>query len=273
MPDLISHSDIDAYLVCRRKEYYGGRKRLTRKQHSDSLNRGILTHEIMAAYFETYRDTNDHAAATKAGMDALIESYSKGYDITTMAEVKRLFVAFTAKELFKGWLILDIERKVYLEIDPTLTYPFTLDLRAVDPSGRYALIDTKTTYNFYSPEQVDLLPQIPKYMGALRALGERADYGMYLQLRTREKKDETVDDIVRLTKFDPTVERLQRSFRDHVMAAKDVQTFRAMDDNDADVYAYRTANSMVCKSCSFASICISELKGNTDEIPLILEKD
>ena len=51
---LISQSEVDAFLSCRRKHYYGYREKLQPKRHGEGLTRGLLGHEVLAAYYAQF---------------------------------------------------------------------------------------------------------------------------------------------------------------------------------------------------------------------------
>jgi hypothetical protein len=86
----------------------------------------------------------------------------------------------------KGWLILESEAAYNLKLTDEISYTFIVDLVAKSPEGDLVAIDHKNQYDFISEGEARLLPQLPKYIGALRALGKDVKYGLYNQLRTRK---------------------------------------------------------------------------------------
>lgn len=250
----ISHSDVDAYKLCKRKTYYGGTLGLERKATSDSLSRGILYHRIAEMYFKQGYDS-----ALEYIQRALLEA-----DPEIVIEVKSLFDYFIKSKVLEGWEILEVEKKYALPFNykgTQLLYPFTVDLLARDTDGKIVLLDHKTTYRFYTQNQIDLNSQLPKYMGALRMLGIPVDYCAYIQLNYRAKKDKTVDDVVKFSPFTPSELRIETCLREQLQTAGKVYKFQNKPIEEQNELAVRTANNLVCNSCSFADLCISDLNG------------
>ena len=132
--------------------------------------------------------------------------------------------------------------------------------------GRIVVIDHKFVYDFYTPEQTDLQPQIPKYIGALRALEYDVAYGAYNMLRTRKVKTPTADGNNYFMILKPNAERVLNTFMEQLGVAAEIQALKELSLDDQNKRAYRTANKMVCQSCSFRDICSTELVGGNVEL-------
>jgi hypothetical protein len=106
----------------------------------------------------------------------------------------------------KGYLILGAEAAFNLKLTDEASYTFIVDLIVKTPQGEIVAVDHKNQYDFINEGDARLLPQLPKYIGALRALGTPVEYGLYNQLRTRKvsgpamKKAEIVDAIMAKSK-------------------------------------------------------------------------
>lgn len=196
----VSHSEVESYLLCRRKHYYGYTMSLRRVRESMSLAMGSLGHLLLEKFYgyildKTELDKQDDpdiwAEAVVTARQAYDEEVKKGFEQPdNRADIWATFTTYVANEwLIKdGWTILAVEKRFSLEYDPNeqLRYPFVVDLIARDPKGKIVVIDHKFVYDFYSYEDTQLQPQIPKYIGGLRALGFKIDYGAYNMLRTRK---------------------------------------------------------------------------------------
>lgn len=262
MIDKISHSDVDAYKLCTRKSYYGGTLNLESKSLSVSLSRGILMHKVLEAHFKEGEE-----AAKQVLRDSIVPILTKNPDdteaLTTLAEVKELYDYFLESNLFAGWTVLAVEKKYSLEFfwkGKKLLYPFTVDLLIQSPAGKVYLVDHKTTYAYYLQKQIDLNSQLPKYMAALKMLGVHVDFAAYVQFKYRNKKDKTVDDVIRWTPFEPNELRQKTMLREQLQMAGELYEFHQLP-LEKQAMAPRTANNLVCKNCMFADLCISDLNG------------
>jgi hypothetical protein len=140
-----------------------------------------------------------------------------------------------------------------------------------DPEGRYVVIDHKFVYDFYTPTQTDLQPQIPKYIGALRAMNHQIAYGAYNMVRTRKLKTPTPDSMQYFMILKPNTDRVLNTFMEQLGVAAEIQALKELTIEEQNKRAYRTANKMVCQSCSFRDICSTELIGGNTELMLKTE--
>lgn len=269
--DKISHSEVEAHLLCERKDYYGSALGLERKKVSQSLSRGIAMHDILA-YFFTHLQKNpaDYAGAGQAARSRAQELVTLNPELMVVGdEIMKMLNSFLRTRWWEGYKVVYVEEKMALVVDESLMYPFTVDLVLEDSGGNWIVVDHKTTYDFFSPMRVSLSGQLPKYMGAMRVLGHRADFAMYHQLRYRTKKDYTDADVIQISKFTPSVKRIQTSFTEQVDVARRLQRLRKLPIEEQNRLAVRTANHMVCNSCSFQDLCVADLNG--EPLDLIIE--
>lgn len=196
----VSHSEVEGYLLCRRKHYYGYTLSLRRVRESMSLSMGSLGHGMLEAFYahilaNTALDDQANKDVWSNAVGKALTFYQQevkdGFEQPdNRANIHDLFITYIEHEplIKSGWQILAVEKRFSLEYDPNnqLRYPFVVDLIARDPHGKIVVVDHKFVYDFYSYEDTQLQPQIPKYIGALRALGFKVDYGVYNMLRTRK---------------------------------------------------------------------------------------
>lgn len=272
----VSHSEVDSYLLCRRKHYYGYGLSLQRVRESSSLAMGSAGHKVLETYY----------ASILAG-GSLSDAQTAAEDIATKlrAEVEipanRANIFDTIFELYlpneplvaKGWTILAVEKDFNLEYDEEqkLSYPFVVDVIAKNPDGEVVVIDHKFVYDFYTYEASIMQPQIPKYIGALRALGHKVQYGAYNMVRTRKLKESTFDSMVGWLDVKPEAPRVQQVFREQIAVAGEIQQLKSLDTEQQSEQAYRVANKMVCQSCSFLDICRTELVGGNAKLMMKTE--
>lgn len=279
----VSHSEVDSYLLCRRKHYYGYGLSLERVTQSNSLATGTAGHTILETFYQYLLDLDDSAegqlknfeAGIAVARDAYEEIVREGYEnAANRARLEdTLFhpeYGYFANEFMvrNGWQILAVEKEFNLLYDEKneSTYPFVVDMIVKDPDGKIVVIDHKFVYDFYTPEQTDLQPQIPKYIGALRAMEYDVAYGAYNMLRTRKVKTPTADGNNYFMILKPNAERILNTFMEQIAVAAEIQALKELSLEDQNKVAYRTANKMVCQSCSFRDICSTELVGGNVEL-------
>lgn len=279
----VSHSEVDSYLLCRRKHYYGYGLSLERVNTSASLATGTAGHTVLESF---YREITAHGstveeqeAAFQAGLAKAHEAFTQivkdGYeDANNRARLEDVLFnetyGYFANEFLvrKGWRILAVEKEFNLVYDDETgaSYPFVVDMIVQDPEGNYVVVDHKFVYDFYTPEQTDLQPQIPKYIGALRALNYDIAYGAYNMFRTRKIKEPTAESNNYFMILKPNNSRITHTFVEQISVASEIQALKELELEEQSKRAYRTANKMVCQSCSFRDICSTELVGGNVEL-------
>lgn len=272
----VSHSEVDSYLLCRRKHYYGYTLGLQRLKESSSLAMGSAGHKVLETY---YRAILEGASPDNALGEAheIAEELRQDVAIpTNRASIfDTLFDIYFPNEplVAKGWEILAVEKEFALQYDDEneLRYPFVVDIIARDPDGKVAVIDHKFVYDFYNYEASLMQPQIPKYIGALRALNHKVDYGAYNMIRTRKMKEQSFDTMVSWLDVKPEPYRVQQVFKEQIAVAAEIQNIKACTPDEQDAGAYRVANKMVCQSCSFLDICRTELVGGNGKLMMKTE--
>jgi hypothetical protein len=279
----VSHSEVDSYLMCRRKHYYGYGLSLQRINTSQALATGTAGHRILEAFYAHLLGVGDTAEeqlnnfdiGVERALDVYEEIILEGYtEPSNRASLKdSLFHeewGYFANEYMvtNGWKILAVEAEFSLVYDTETDsrYPFVVDLIAQDAEGRYVVIDHKFVYDFYTSGQTDLQPQIPKYIGALRAMNYEISYGAYNMVRTRKLKTPEPESMQYFMPLKPNTERVLNTFMEQLGVAAEIQAIKELSIEDQSKRAYRTANKMVCQSCSFKDICSTELVGGNVEL-------
>jgi len=284
----VSHSEVDSYLLCRRKHYYGYGLSLERISTSQSLATGTAGHRILEAFYAHLLSLSDTAEGQLENFDlgleraqavyreVVEEGYEDAnnrallYDMLFHEEWGYFHNEFMVRN---GWKVLAVEAEFSLiyDTDTDSSYPFVVDMIVEDPEGRYVVIDHKFVYDFYTPAQTDLQPQIPKYIGALRAMNHQIAYGAYNMVRTRKLKTPTTDSMQYFMILKPNTDRVLNTFMEQLGVAAEIQALKELTIEEQDKRAYRTANKMVCQSCSFREICSTELIGGNTKLMLKTE--
>lgn len=276
---IISHSEVESYLSCQMKHYYafgdstfGDQQGLEPKRFSDALFRGITGHEALESFYKSLMTKPFDEAVEDAyttlimiGMRPSTMSNPPHLNIVTDLRTRilpRYFNTAARQKYVEGWRPAYVEETFRLEMDfpnGRFIYPFKPDVIMRDPAGNLWVWDHKFVYNFYTPDQINLLPQLPKYIGSLRALGLHIKGGYYNQLRWREVKD--LDKHVSQDRFSPSDARVQNAFRQQYAVMVAIAERKASGSAVWKDESTRVLSTMVCKSCSFKYLCTTELNG------------
>lgn len=277
----VSHSEIESFVQCRRKHFYSYGVKLDSRRKSWALRRGTFGHLLLEEYFKKQQQaqedgTWDLDSKNKAITEviAFAMSHREGefedLDAGQRAEVIGLCHNFWRLSDFDNWIVMATEAEYDLPLgEDGLVVPVIIDLIVKDPTGLIWTIDYKFAGEFFPDNVLNLLPQLAKYIGALRALGFPVDKAGYAEIRTRNVKEDHGKYMFREVASSDT--KIDRVFREHVINTLEIEQFRAMPIEDWSDLAVRTANKMSCQHCSFAPLCDAELNGeNTD---LVIELD
>lgn len=266
----ISHSEINAYRQCPRRHWYGYLRRIERRDgQSNAATRGSLTHTILEEYF-THRKAGDSHELSMSFADIMLTQNMMHPDALDVHRMLKWFGKANPLPEDK-YRVSAIEKRFAIPIVGDVQLVAALDVIVRDSDGNYAVVDTKTTYDFYTEERIAMDTQLPEYLHMLRSKGLPADYAMILQLRSRKLKaeNETEAAMIRLTKIKPSEATMRNVWRDTVITADEIIVARDKYDMCAELYAgsnvedggpARTAIDAVCKMCPFRMLCIAELQ-------------
>lgn len=266
-----SYSETSAYLDCRRRHHYSYIEGLERIQESDALVDGKQGHEILATYYQNRLRGNTHDFAVQQARYAFIESKYKFNPEGKRADLEEmLFDYYFPNEPYvsQGYQVLAVEKEFVLRWDDADEgYKFIVDLILRDNFGRILIVDHKLTGKFTMPDMALLLPQIPLYIGGIRASGYPADYGEYNEINmNRVQKKRPVGEALRRLPFEVSNERILETFRQQVEVSREIAVRKQMTVAESSATAYRSIDKIKCGMCSFRSLCVGELAGSNTEL-------
>ena len=289
----ISHSRVESFMRCARQEYYSYGRKLQKQETSTALALGSAIHKVLETLYRHVLEagmslSKQRAAypqAVKLALEKVEQLYKDGFeDSPKRAPLRLIIEKYLQREPFidnawredddRQWLILAVEKEFRLEWDPEThsSYPFVVDLIAKDPEGYTIVIDNKGVYDLYRVEETALMPQIPKYIGGLRALGYKVgNYGVYNMLRTRPdtKAGRPLQEWAMFLDFKIPAVRVQRSFEEQVTVSNMVHELDSLSPEERDRRAVRTNNKDTCtRMCDFRDLCVAELEGRNTAILL-----
>jgi hypothetical protein len=251
---------------------YAFGEKIQKKVISDSLRRGIDGHYLMEVFFKAYAATG----SWEAGLQALASEYQNNIanirDDEKLGEIIKLhglvvgFLDYYRSRIVE-WDIQFVEHEFQVEAEPGVKFGFRPDL-VIKLGGYYQPIDWKFTQDFYTPSSMALLPQLPKYMWALREMDMPVKQGQYGFIRYRSMKNNEPSNLYRLG-MPPVLfnrERDKRTYDEWIEVAYEINTLKEMHNLKVwEKESKRVGNNLVCRSCSFKELCAAELSGGTGD--------
>lgn len=267
-PRNISNSEVFAWNKCQRYYYYSFDLNLTPNRPANSLARGIVGHSALENYYKWLQENpSDFDRAEKYAFKVLALALEKAdmFDMNMLADLRSILGRYFVMAKNDGWKILAVERRFDWKITDDITYTLRLDLAIRDPKyvGEVVLVDHKFVYNFWQVQDIDLNPQLPKYLGGIRANGLQVDRVMVNQIRWRIRKSSPYPDNEMFKRdYDkPNQATVENLMREQVLISRRIQQWRELPIEERNRRAVGVRNNLICKSCSFADLCITELKG------------
>jgi PD-(D/E)XK nuclease superfamily len=261
---VVSHSEVDIFNSCQRKHFYSFVDGLEPKQFGSPIRRGVLGHAALAEFFTgpmkgfTYEESLD-SMHDFLDLKALREPESRD----VIGDVSRITDGWlrSFKSRIINWEILYVEHEFWLNISDRIRYPFKPDL-VIKEQNRIKVIDYKFCYDFFSSDELALFPQLPKYIGALRALGIYAQDGLYAELRYRSLKNPSPEDLYRLTPIPLNNARIKRTWLEQIEGTQRIAQRKELPYELSEEQAVRSASKSNCRWCWFKNLCSAELQGS-----------
>lgn len=269
----ISNTEVFTWNSCRRKYWYEFILAIEPNQMGDSLRRGLLFHEVMASYYQFLKDwdlqgrpMNDmrHESAVVFAKNHMAEFVreAKTYTLEDITIITRLTTGYW--NFYQGdpeWIIEEVETPYEVAVgDHNFSFRVDMIVRRRD-NGMRILVDHKTAYNFWSGDDLALSGQFPKYVDALKRLGVHIDLCILNQVRSRELKNPTMDQLFKRTPQKPTHAKKQRAAKEQVVASQEIVAYRRLPLEVQEDKATRVLNKQVCKYCDVKPLCMAEFDG------------
>lgn len=268
-PRNVSNSEVTTFLSCKRQYEYAFVDELEPLDTSTPLARGTTFHLGMELYWKARIQGASHNEAMKAAEVAFC-SVPEGFTLVQVMEAQALWFRYMNYHAgFPDMRPIGTEEQYDLDLTSTLKMTIRYDLYFQSIStGRYAILDYKTSYDFWSNEDHDLNGQMPKYIACMQANNFRVDEGFLEEVRTRKLGAEKASDpknLWRRTRYNPSAARKKSLLHQHIAASLEIEKHRALDELERKMVSIPVLNKHgACKYCNFKALCISELDGKTD---------
>lgn len=260
----VSNSEAITWLSCKRMWEFAFGHELAPTVTPIPLARGTLGHLYFQRYAEARLNGASHDLAVQHAEAVFMEAMQEGLspELVMMTQ----FLCRRYMDHHKGWpewIILGTEERLDLSITEQIGLPIRYDLYVEEiATGMKRVVDYKFTYNFWYPHEHDLNPQMPKYIGVMRANGLQVDGGYLEQIRTREIKGYDPKKLWHRTRYDPTVKKIRSVLQQHVGASLEIQQHQSLPPAQRWSQALPVLNKYgVCKLCNFKDLCASMNEG------------
>lgn len=254
----ISNSEAAAWLGCQRRWYYAHSLNIKPKQYGEALNRGIIGHEALAAYY-------DNNFNTDAGRAVIMEHYtiSDGEEKKMLYKLLSLLDRYYMVDPFKTWKIVAVEQQYDIPLTVRFGYSMRLDLLAKNPvDSKTYLIDHKFVYDFWQSLAFELNAQFPKYLTALQQNDVKVDGVIVNMLRHRVDPLTKPDvDLFKMQKIFPDSKEKKRIFREHLQVSDTIADMREKPQDEQSELVLRNLSQTTCKTCPYTDLCKAELVG------------
>jgi len=256
------------------RHYYAFGEKLEPIEKSISLDRGITGHHFMHIFFRHLKETRNWDESLEVLNNALAAAVAETKSTKKFQTLSYLLLTINGflsfyKEKILSWDILEVEIPHRLDCGD-FDFAFTLDA-LIREDGRVKVVDWKFIYDFYADIYVQLLPQIPRYIGALRALGQTVSGGYYGFLRFREVQAQGEGNRFLMRPINPEPERIQNSFKDLMLSVDKIAEKKRMPLEEWHQSARRASNMLPCRHCSFTTLCVEELNGRSGTLTRQIE--
>lgn len=258
-----SSSEVDAFLNCQRKHYYGYALGLEGKtSYVGALSHGNLGHRAWESYYNVLFEGGSWNDAYQAGALRIASEYRRGiYDSKSVGIVSTRFAQYTETYRREEFNVLGVEKTFKVPIDSDNELAFTVDLLVEYTRGPFkgeiAPLDFKWTYNFWTDDEKTIHPQFPKYVWGLRQVGYPVSRAIIDMIRYRE--DATV--AFRRDSVPVSNLRADMVMEEHLKVQKQVRRLTSMSVIEYDQEATSRYNRKNCTGCEFFQLCNMRLSG------------
>lgn len=269
---VVSNTQISTKNLCERQHHYRFVQNGTGIEPSylavnTPLGTGLLGHSALEAYYTVIKDGGSAKDALVAAKEILTfevirlitdepEQFEQLARVNHLLQLLEAYAEHYRNEPFK---VLEVEKVFSTSITPDISYGMKTDILVEytrgDLRGELAVWDHKFVFNFKSEAELNLDVQLPKYIKVLQDNGYPVRRGVFNQLRYREMKDPTFEQLFKRSKLpDPKQIEIDTIWDEQKDTAEEIAA--------GIPKPRRTQHMLTCKYCPFTGICKTELMGN-----------
>jgi hypothetical protein len=270
---IVSNTEVTMYNTCRRQHYYRFGMDIEPRFSNlgPAIIRGLTGHTALDAYYGAKMTGYSHDEAVEYAYDTLNRKLAEF--ITEFPDDNELIkIVAKVKSMLKGYFFLyrnddfiihEVEKFFSAPITDTDTYGMRLDLLIELTSGEFrgdfVVVDHKFVYNFKTQKELAMDGQLSKYVKTLRKNGYVVTKGMFNQLRYRELKDPTYDDLYKRTTVRASAIKSDNIWKEQQKCTTEISKLKKLPLQEQSELAVRNLSPFTCKYCHFQQLCDAEL--------------
>lgn len=257
----ISNSEVATFLYCKRKYWYEYMMDLEPKVLSGPISKGVLIHSILEQYYLAKMDNESEDECRRQAYTPLVEAVGQpDADLAELGKIRSLSDAYFDKYESDDnkYDVIAVETKLSIPlIEDQFSLAGTIDAIFQDKEdGSIIPVDHKSSYNFWTDDQLTISGQFVKYMYATRARGYDVKKFMVNQIRTRDMKPG--NELFRRSWVIPSEKRIRAVMAQHLMIGAEIMEFRRRNEKADAVPIFDKYN---CSNCPFLQLCDSDTEG------------
>jgi len=273
-PRRISNSEASSWLRCRFQYWIAFDLNVEPLKYKEALSKGQLGHKALEVFYKCLQADCPKEQAEQHAIAVLAEAMQSQYmEMSWVTDLRTLLIRYFAK-YNDDWEILHVENTFEVPLTDKYLYVMKLDVCVRERStGHIILVDHKFVYDFWSLEDIDFSPQLPKYFGSLRFNGVPVDKVMVNQLRYRVlKRSMTDDEMFRRQIFVPRDHIVRQHLREQIRASNEIAHYWSLEPEQRKEHlAIRNMNKFNCKPCPVKQLCLAYLHGGNTDLMLQTE--
>lgn len=184
--------------------------------------------------------------------------------IKVVSKVKEMLQGYFHLYRSDDFIVHEVEKFFSAPITDTALYGMRLDLLIEFTSGEFrgdfAVVDHKFVYNFKTPKELTMDGQLSKYVKTLRENGYVVTKGIFNQLRYRELRDPTPEDLYKRTPVRASKTKAENIWREQAKCTTEISEVKAQPKELWAETATRNLSPFTCKYCHFQELCNTELE-------------
>jgi len=256
----ISNSQIMSLQTCERRFYYEHILKLKPIKFPDAVDGGIFGHGLFEHFFKAMQQGVNYDEAVTA-LNPVIEANLHN---TELLKLYRHVLAFGAYAYQQEWKVASAEESVLFEVEEGLEFAYTPDLivewTAGLKRGTRAALDFKFTGQYWTPKELGVFQQLPKYMVYQNKINDvKIAHCGVVMLNTRASANAVGTDLFKIGWVPLSKKKLQRIELENETMMRRVKYVK---ENYKEPDYMRTVNTFTCKLCWFAEkLCPMQLEG------------
>lgn len=267
---IISNSQVATKNLCDRAHYYRYIRNKEPKKLSPVLYRGVMGHLALQDYYLEHKEGSQIEVCRDAALSVLDKEIARiareepqEFELVAInMQLRKLLEDYAEVYRVEPFKVLEVEKDFTTPVGPDIDYILQLDVLIEMIKGEYrgdlVVMDHKFVYNFKSALDIQMDAQLPKYVKTLQDNGYTITKGIFNQIRTRQIKNPSPEDIYRRDLLKTNKKETETIWREQEEVAAQI----LYDRFNTERPPIRTMNYLVCRFCAYQGPCKAELNGD-----------